>query len=1146
MNIPYKKINAAIAALFITACLSAQTPQMVKDINTTINGGFTGSDPDEGVIMGSNLYFVATDKANGKELWKTDGTSAGTVLVKDINAGINGSNPANLVVLGSNIYFSATNGVNGVELWKTDGTTAGTTMVQDINTGSPDSDPGALVALGGFVYFSAADNTHGNELWKTNGTTTSLVTDIRTGTASSNPSSLTVFGSTIVFGADDGTNGNELWTSNGTTSSLLKDIEPLAGGYSSSPALFCVNGSNIYFRATTSTYGTEPWISDGTTAGTHLLSDMNPGTAGVNLTDFRPLGANTLIAAVNGPISHEWYVTNGTTVTLVKDINPNPWYSGLSGQIGYELGGYIYFGANAGAGQGTELWRTDGTLAGTTMVKDLWPGGGDGYPYSFSKNNLNGFMYFCANNGTDGAELWKTDGTAAGTTQIQNINVGASDSYPYNFNLLGTQFIFSANDQPLLGANTELWKTDGTALGTTLVKNIYPDTVTTDNGFHEGIGVKNNTLYFSATEVSNGMELYVSTGTTAGTQLLKDINPGTGDSYPEIFTAVGSVTFFRANDGSHGTELWKTDGTAAGTVLVKDVYPGGNGDVNNFKVLGNFIYFKADDGVNGYEVWRSDGTAAGTTLVMDINVGGDSNPYFLAESGGFLYFGADDGINGIELWKTDGTTTTMVMDLNTVSGASYPDAEGTCVVGGFMYFTAYDGTDTQVWKTDGTTTTSLGLESGNQEFAVLNNKIYFSAVDAINGEELWFSDGTTTALVKDIETGNDDSSPYGFTASGNAVYFIAYNNASGEELWKTDGTAAGTVLVKDIAVGTNDSDIDHLIAFSGRVYFAADNTINGGELWQSDGTAAGTIMLEINPGNNGSYPDYFAAMNGSLYFGAYTTLNGFEFWKLTPSNLITTASVLSPTYCAGAAIAVPFTAYGTINAGNVYTAELSDATGSFASPVNVGTLTSTVLTGSIAATLPNTTAAGAAYRVRVKASNIATTGSDNGTDLTVNTSPVVTATAGSSTICVGNSVTLTAGGATSYTWSTSAHTTSIVVTPTVTTAYNVSGSNAAGCTNSVSVNVVVNTCVGIDEMTGQPAGISVYPNPANSLLNLDFTAFNNEEVLVEISNTIGQVVLSEKVSSQHTSFNIQHLNAGLYIIKTTANGKTNAIRFIKE
>ena len=530
---------------------------------------------------------------------------------------------------------------------------------------------------------------------------------------------------------------------------------------------------------------------------------------------------------------------------------------------------------------------------------------------------------------------------------------------------------------------------------------------------------------------------------------------------------------------------------------------------------------------------------------MDINTTGDSYPSMIAVTGGFLYFSADDGINGVELWKTNGTTTSMVMNLNAGSGSSYPDGVGNLVLGGFMYFTADDGTNRKVWKTNGTTTTSLGMNANSADFEVSGNKIYFAGIDATNGEELWYSDGTTTALVKDIETGNNDSSPHGFTVSGNTVYFIAYNSITGKELWKTDGTTAGTVLIKDIAVGSNDSDIDYLFALSGRVYFGANDNINGLELWQSNGTTTGTVMFDINPGTNASYPDYFAGMNGSLYFGAYTALNGHELWKLTPSNFIATASA-SASYCPGVSITVPFTTYGTINTGNVYTAQLSDATGSFASPANIGTLTSTTLTGNIAAIVPVIATAGTAYRVRVTASNVSTTGIDNGTDITVNALPVLTALASATAICAGNPVTLTAGGANTYTWSTTAHTTSIVVTPATTTTYSVSGTNAAGCTNTISVNMIVNSCVGINEISAKSDDVTVYPNPANSFINVNFSTLSNEEVLIEISNTTGQVVLSQRINSQHTSLNIQQLNAGLYFIKTMANGKASVARFIKE
>ena len=115
-----------------------------------------------------------------------------------------------------------------------------------------------------------------------------------------------------------------------------------------------------------------------------------------------------------------------------------------------------------------------------------------------------------------------------------------------------------------------------------------------------------------------GQELWVSDGTTDGSSLVKDINPS-GKSYPSDLTDVNGVLLFRATTRQAGAELWRSDGTADGTTLVDDLRPGtGSGAPSQITPMGDSVYFRANDGVHGAELWRSDGTSAGTEMVDDI------------------------------------------------------------------------------------------------------------------------------------------------------------------------------------------------------------------------------------------------------------------------------------------------------------------------------------------------------------------------------------------------------------------------------------------------------------------------------------------------------------------------------------------------
>src|SRR5262249_4597510 len=155
---------------------------------------------------------------DGMELWKSDGTDDGTVLVKDIVTGSNGSNPSNLTNVNGALFFRANDGINGDELWTSDGSDSGTVLITDIHSGSYGSriygtDPSDLTNVNGELFFSAKDGVKGYELWKSDGSPsgTVLINDIRTGSLGSYPFNLTNVNGVLFFGANDGVHGNGLW-----------------------------------------------------------------------------------------------------------------------------------------------------------------------------------------------------------------------------------------------------------------------------------------------------------------------------------------------------------------------------------------------------------------------------------------------------------------------------------------------------------------------------------------------------------------------------------------------------------------------------------------------------------------------------------------------------------------------------------------------------------------------------------------------------------------------------------------------------------------------------------------------------------------------------------------------------------------------
>ena len=349
----------------------------------------------------------------------------------------------------------------------------------------------------------------------------------------------------------------------------------------------------------------------------------------------------------------------------------------------------------------------------------------------------------------------------------------------------------------------ELWKSDGTALGTTLVKDINSGTHSSMTGALASWGqteALGDTLIFRASDGRAGYELWRSDGTEPGTTLIKDIWPGRHESFPNTLTAFGDEVFFPAADPEHGEELWKTNGTTEGTVLVDDINPGAEGSSpSQLTPVGDRLYFAASDGLHGWEPWTTDGTQLGTRLVLDINKGIDpsvdsppSGPW--AAFGDMLLFPADDGRRGMELWTSDGTLagTSIVADL--VPGAQGSDPEEVTVADETLaYFFAWGGKG--VWRTDGTEqgTVELGRIGGTgiyigsnwRTFFAVGTTLFYESAKPAFGYELWKSDGTVegTGLAADICPGPNPSEPRSLNAIGTTLLFAASDCEHGRELW---------------------------------------------------------------------------------------------------------------------------------------------------------------------------------------------------------------------------------------------------------------------------------------------------------------------------------------------------------------------------
>jgi ELWxxDGT repeat protein len=549
------------------------------------------------VRLNNRFYFI---RLNGSdfELWKSDGTSDGTEIVKTIFSTEEYFRMEVKILAGvSKIYFQLSIFSNGkfeniTQHWVSDGTTAGTV---NINTLNPDFSTGSLnnqlALVGDTYYFTAYDATNGFELWKTNGTSigTVMVKNINKTVSSSEPAQFVGLGNDVFFSADDIKYGREIWKTDGTTANtqLLMDYNAtssLSINYSADIKEMIAYNDVIIAQISynlvkfSSTLPPTPYYDF------NLTNVKNPEFIRFNNKIYFKGYDNYYNGGSGG---YELFVTDGNTASKVKDFSTD--YEGGNPSNFLVLGGLLYFTTE----NNSKIWKSDGTEAGTVLVKDLTEGTISSKFYA-----ANGLLLFLYDSPTYGLELWKSDGTDAGTALVKDINPGVMGAYIRNLTVYNNYLYFTAYN----GSTDYFYKSDGSNANTQVFSNVVSSNVPV---------ILKNKLFFIAYDNSSTTYWLWSTDGVSAPVKVQQVANTLQDANAIIMKNINDkLLVFDITPTTAKHELWTSDGTVAGTYLVKVIRQKELSktymNITEYFYNNNKLYFAADDGINGKELWMWD------------------------------------------------------------------------------------------------------------------------------------------------------------------------------------------------------------------------------------------------------------------------------------------------------------------------------------------------------------------------------------------------------------------------------------------------------------------------------------------------------------------------------------------------------------
>jgi ELWxxDGT repeat protein len=407
--------------------LMAYAPELVMDVNA----GTRSSDPAHVKAAGDVFYFVADDGLHGMELWKSDGTTSGTAMLKDIRAGSSGSWPDNLTYVSETLYFSAYGPESGTlaRLRKTDGSAEGTVRVKDVAV-SPNA---AFFSWQNLLYFNGMDVTTGFvSWWRSDGTEEGTLPlkdfaplDISGGV----DRYLLVDGDEFFFVAPGG-----LWRSDGTAegTSLIAPRTPN----------FLIKFDGLYYFDGSFGGDYAIWRTDGTPGGTVVFKSF---TSPQRVNEIRLTG-DRFVFHTNGQLWSSDGTAEGTQLLITLNIvfNGSPSYF-------VEFNGGVYFLVRPLGDVPSEIWKTDGTPEGTRRVTFVsrHPNGTGTRVYPLGDK-----LFLTHNDGIHGIEPWFID-EDDGFRSAGDVAPGTSTSDPRDFREVNATTYFAAQNN-LVGR--ELWR----------------------------------------------------------------------------------------------------------------------------------------------------------------------------------------------------------------------------------------------------------------------------------------------------------------------------------------------------------------------------------------------------------------------------------------------------------------------------------------------------------------------------------------------------------------------------------------------------------------------------------------------------------------------------------------------------------------